>query len=84
MCMSPSFLQTISTLSGHSKKVTGVILHPQLDAVVSSSLDGTVRLWSNQGTLETVRVYMSLSDVSPSSLYLVVGGVTARSNVALI
>ena len=41
--------QTISTLTGHSKKVTGVLLHPTVDAVVSSSMDATVRLWSNQG-----------------------------------
>ena len=42
-------LQTISTLSGHSKKITGVVLHPSVDAVISTSLDSTVRVWGNQG-----------------------------------
>jgi WD40 repeat protein len=41
--------QTTATLNGHSKKVSGVILHPSVDAVVSSSFDHTVKIWSNQG-----------------------------------
>lgn len=40
---------TISTLAGHSKKVTGILLHPTMDAAVSTSLDGTVRIWGNSG-----------------------------------
>jgi len=38
---------TTATLSGHSKKVTGVLLHPTVDAVLSSSADCTVVVWNN-------------------------------------
>ena len=48
----------VATYAGHTKKVTGVALHPTRDAVLSSSLDSTVAVWdskSGQG-LATINV----------------------------
>ncbi len=42
-------VQTVCTLSGHTKKITDVVLHPVMDAVISASQDSTVRVWANQG-----------------------------------
>lgn len=36
----------LATYSGHSKKVTGIVLHPTSDVALSSSLDATVAVWS--------------------------------------
>ncbi len=43
----------LSTFKGHSKKITGVILHPSSNAAISSSLDATVRVW-NAKTAESI------------------------------
>nr|CAB3265184.1 pre-mRNA-processing factor 19-like [Phallusia mammillata] len=40
--------QVISTLKGHTKKVTSVIYHPTEDIAFSCSPDATVRVWSVQ------------------------------------
>ena len=44
-------VQTVATLHGHGKKVSSVILHPSVDAVLSASYDSTVKVWNKQGTL---------------------------------
>ncbi|XP_076808740.1 pre-mRNA-processing factor 19-like [Clavelina lepadiformis] len=40
--------QVISTLKGHSKKITHVIYHPTEDIAFTCSPDATVRIWSVQ------------------------------------
>jgi pre-mRNA-processing factor 19 len=39
-----------ATVSGHSKKVTGVQFHPTRDVLISTSTDKTARVWKKQGT----------------------------------
>jgi len=39
----------ISTLQGHTKKVSDVVFHPQQDLLLSASHDKTVRLWTPSG-----------------------------------
>lgn len=38
--------KVLATLTGHAKKVTGVIIHPTENVALSSSLDQTVRTWN--------------------------------------
>ncbi|XP_078493142.1 pre-mRNA-processing factor 19-like [Ciona intestinalis] len=40
--------QVITTLKGHTKKVTHVLYHPVEDVVFTSSPDSTIRIWSVQ------------------------------------
>jgi pre-mRNA-processing factor 19 len=55
----------VSTFKGHSKKVTGIALHPSSDVVLSCSLDSTVCVWNSQSgdsiSTITVRLFMYLS-----------------------
>ena len=36
----------VTTLQGHTKKVSAVLFHPQQDMLLTASQDKTVRLWS--------------------------------------
>lgn len=38
----------LSTLKGHTKKITSVLFHPTEDVLFSSSADKTVRIWTHQ------------------------------------
>jgi len=40
--------QVISTLKGHTKKVSSVILHPNSTTAITASSDATVRVWNIQ------------------------------------
>jgi len=39
----------ISTLQGHTKRVSDVVFHPQQDLLITASHDKTVRLWTPSG-----------------------------------
>ena len=37
----------VHTFRGHSRSVTGIVLHPETSTLVlTSSMDGSVRMWS--------------------------------------
>jgi pre-mRNA-processing factor 19 len=40
----------VSTLSGHTKKVTSTLFHPVRDVIITASADSTVRVWQNSST----------------------------------
>jgi len=44
--------KVLSTVSGHSKKVTGVLFHPTQDVILSTSADKTARIWKKHGAKE--------------------------------
>lgn len=58
----------LSTFKGHTKKITGVILHPTSNAAISSSLDATVRVW-NAKTAESISTINCSAAVTGISLH---------------
>ncbi|KAI0208882.1 Pre-mRNA-processing factor 19 [Lamellibrachia satsuma] len=48
--------QVIASLQGHTKKVTGVLYHPEEELVFTASLDSTIRVWGVQQTAPCAHV----------------------------
>lgn len=47
--------QIVTTLKGHSKKVTSVIYHPTEDVAITASPDSTIRVWNaNNGSCSSI------------------------------
>jgi WD40 repeat protein len=56
-----SVKRKLHTFTGHSRAVTGIVLHPETQTMfITSSLDGTVRFWSLD-TLEQIYRYVLLT-----------------------
>lgn len=60
---------SVATLSGHSKRISSVVFHPENDIVLSSSHDQTVRVW-----VPTEGTYSSAFTLKPHS-----GGICGMS-----
>ncbi|KAK8801928.1 hypothetical protein WA158_006323 [Blastocystis sp. Blastoise] len=52
--------RVIRNLSGHTKSVTSVVMHPIEDLILSASVDKTVRLWPGE---ESATVFKQHSDI---------------------
>ncbi|KAK2155572.1 hypothetical protein LSH36_236g00042 [Paralvinella palmiformis] len=48
--------QVMAILQGHTKKVTGVIYHPEEELVITASQDQTIRVWGVQQTAPCAHV----------------------------
>lgn len=47
--------QVVTTLKGHTKKVTSVVYHPTEDVAITASPDSTIRVWNaNNGNCSTI------------------------------
>lgn len=59
-----SFKRLLHTFTGHSRAVTAIVVHPETPTMfISSSLDGTVRLWSFD-TMEQLYRYVHFISVN--------------------
>jgi pre-mRNA-processing factor 19 len=57
-----------ATLKGHQKKITSVVLHPNLETIASASADSQVRIWNKNE--ETARHIITVHDKAVSEISL--------------
>ena len=51
----------VHTFRGHSRAVTGLLLHPETSSIlITCSLDGSVRMWSLD-TMDLLYMYVFIS-----------------------